>query len=144
MRCNSDPFLQFKLNSGRPVAQSIPATEHSVMTSWPTEQAAIENMIENFGTGPFACVMDSYDYAKVCGATVNHLNPDVLPLRVFGNATVCGWAVQGNGGKCQPAGDRSFIQLPMAMDDCSTYESLRPRACGQDLYLYLCHALCRP
>jgi hypothetical protein len=34
------------------------------MTSWPSEQAAIENMIEHFGTGIFACVMDSYDYAK--------------------------------------------------------------------------------
>ena len=52
------------LNGGRPVAQSIPATEHSVMTSWPTEQAAIENMIEHFGSGLFACVMDSYDYQK--------------------------------------------------------------------------------
>ena len=46
------------------MAQSIPATEHSVMTAWPTEQAAIENMIEHFGSGLFACVMDSYDYAK--------------------------------------------------------------------------------
>ncbi len=47
------------------MAQSIPATEHSVMTAWPSEQAAIENMIDNFGTGIFACVMDSYDYARV-------------------------------------------------------------------------------
>ncbi|GAX79752.1 hypothetical protein CEUSTIGMA_g7193.t1 [Chlamydomonas eustigma] len=57
-------YAQFNLNGGRPVAQSIPATEHSVMTSWPSEKAAIENMIEHFGTGIFACVMDSYDYAK--------------------------------------------------------------------------------
>ncbi|KAJ9525932.1 hypothetical protein QJQ45_009410 [Haematococcus lacustris] len=57
-------YAQFHLNGGRPVAQSIPATEHSVMTAWPTERAAIENMIEHFGTGVFACVMDSYDYAK--------------------------------------------------------------------------------
>jgi hypothetical protein len=56
-------LLQFELNGGRPVASSIPATEHSVMTSWPDERAAIENMIEHFGTGVFACVMDSYDYA---------------------------------------------------------------------------------
>ncbi len=34
------------------------------MTSWATEKAAIENMIDNFGTGLFACVMDSYDYSK--------------------------------------------------------------------------------
>eukprot|EP00854_Cymbomonas_tetramitiformis_P005473 gene5473-6634_t len=56
-------YAQFKLNGGTPVGQSIPATEHSVMTSWRTEQAAIENMIENFGEGLFACVMDSYDYS---------------------------------------------------------------------------------
>lgn len=60
-------YAQFHLNGGRPVAQSIPATEHSVMTAWPTEQMAIENMIENFGTGTFACVMDSYDYTKALG-----------------------------------------------------------------------------
>jgi len=66
------------LNGGRPVAQSIPATEHSVMTAWPTEQAAIENMIEHFGSGVFACVMDSYDYAtvslSVCALLLCHLS----------------------------------------------------------------------
>jgi len=30
-------YAQFNLNGGRSVASSIPATEHSVMTSWPTE-----------------------------------------------------------------------------------------------------------
>jgi hypothetical protein len=45
------------------VGTSIPATEHSVMTSWPSERAAIANMIHRFGSGIFACVMDSYDYA---------------------------------------------------------------------------------
>eukprot|EP00195_Chlamydomonas_chlamydogama_P007155 CAMPEP_0202896810 /NCGR_PEP_ID=MMETSP1392-20130828/5728_1 /ASSEMBLY_ACC=CAM_ASM_000868 /TAXON_ID=225041 /ORGANISM="Chlamydomonas chlamydogama, Strain SAG 11-48b" /LENGTH=503 /DNA_ID=CAMNT_0049582287 /DNA_START=382 /DNA_END=1893 /DNA_ORIENTATION=+ len=63
-------YAQFMLNGGRPVAQSIPATEHSVMTAWPTERAAMENMIENFGTGVFACVMDSYDYAKALSEVV--------------------------------------------------------------------------
>jgi hypothetical protein len=28
------------------------------MTAWATERAAIEHMIENFGSGVFACVMD--------------------------------------------------------------------------------------
>jgi nicotinamide phosphoribosyltransferase len=54
--------VQFHLNGGRPVGMSIPATEHSVMTCWPDERAAIFNMIEHFGTGCFATVMDSYDY----------------------------------------------------------------------------------
>lgn len=57
--------VQFELNGGEPVGTSIPATEHSVMTAWHTEKAAIENMIDQFGDGLFACVMDSYDYAKV-------------------------------------------------------------------------------
>ena len=47
------------------MAVSIPATEHSVMTAWPSERQAIENMINHFGSGLFACVMDSYDYAAV-------------------------------------------------------------------------------
>eukprot|EP00698_Gefionella_okellyi_P019561 TRINITY_DN6007_c0_g1_i1.p2 TRINITY_DN6007_c0_g1~~TRINITY_DN6007_c0_g1_i1.p2 ORF type:complete len:516 (+),score=106.80 TRINITY_DN6007_c0_g1_i1:34-1548(+) len=57
-------YAQFTLNEGRPIAQSIPATEHSVMTSWPNERKAIQNMIEKFGDGVFACVMDSYDYTN--------------------------------------------------------------------------------
>lgn len=42
-------YTQFALNGGRPVASSIPATEHSVMTSWPNEKQAILNMIDKFG-----------------------------------------------------------------------------------------------
>jgi nicotinamide phosphoribosyltransferase len=38
--------------------------EHSVMTAWPTEREAILNMIDHFGEGVYACVMDSYDYAE--------------------------------------------------------------------------------
>lgn len=44
---------------------SIPASEHSVMTAWRTEREAMENMIEHFGSGILACVMDSYDYVQV-------------------------------------------------------------------------------
>ena len=62
--------VQFALNGGRPVGASIPATEHSVMTAWQSERQAIENMIETFGTGFFACVMDSYDYEEVCSADI--------------------------------------------------------------------------
>jgi len=58
-------IVQFHLNDGEPVAMSIPATEHSVMTAWRTEREALENMIDQFGTGIFACVMDSYDYVEV-------------------------------------------------------------------------------
>lgn len=57
--------VQFELNGGEPVASSIPATEHSVMTAWASEREAIENMIQHFGGGLFSVVMDSYDYAAV-------------------------------------------------------------------------------
>lgn len=57
-------YAQMSLNHGKPVAQSIPATEHSVMTAWKNEKLAIENMIEKFGgaNAVFAIVQDSYDY----------------------------------------------------------------------------------
>jgi len=44
-------------------AFSIPATEHSTMTSWGREFEvnAIENMLDKFPTGIIACVGDSYD-----------------------------------------------------------------------------------
>ena len=59
-------YTQYQLNLGNPVASSIPATEHSVMTSYIDEQTAIETMIDKFG-GPgcvFSIVMDSYDYTN--------------------------------------------------------------------------------
>lgn len=62
-------YAQYYLNGGKPVASSIPATEHSVMTAWETEQGAAERMMEMFGTGSpvnqlgiIATVGDSYDY----------------------------------------------------------------------------------
>jgi len=57
-------YAQFHLNGGKPVASSIPATEHSVMTSYRTEREAMEHMIKTFGSGVFAIVMDSYDYVN--------------------------------------------------------------------------------
>lgn len=57
-------YVQFGLNNGKPVGTSIPATEHSVMTAWKTEREAILNTMEEFGTGTYATVMDSYDYTR--------------------------------------------------------------------------------
>jgi len=44
-------------------AASIPASEHSTVTSWgkPNEVDAFANMIDKFGSGIFAVVSDSYD-----------------------------------------------------------------------------------
>ncbi|KAL6061064.1 NAPRTase domain-containing protein [Balamuthia mandrillaris] len=57
-------YAQFELNGGKPVAESVPATEHSVMTSWRTEREAIENMIDHHGAGVYSIVLDSYDYVN--------------------------------------------------------------------------------
>ncbi len=44
-------------------AASIPAAEHSTITTWGRERedAAYANMVARFGDGVFACVIDSYD-----------------------------------------------------------------------------------
>jgi len=69
-------YAQFELNGGKPVGESIPATEHSVMTSWPSESLAIRNMIQKFGgeNKIFACVMDSYDYVNA----LNNILPSII------------------------------------------------------------------
>lgn len=55
---------QFAYNEGRPVAESIPATEHSVMTSRGRngELGIVRDMIGMYGKGVFATVGDSYDW----------------------------------------------------------------------------------
>lgn len=45
---------------------SIPAAEHSTITSWPSERQAFKNMLDKFGTGLVAVVSDSYDIYKAC------------------------------------------------------------------------------
>lgn len=50
--------------AGHPVLSSIPATEHSIMTSWPTEVQAVNQMVNNYGSGLFATVADSYNYSN--------------------------------------------------------------------------------
>jgi nicotinic acid phosphoribosyltransferase len=55
-------YAQFHLNNGNPVAESIPASEHSVQMAHKNELEALLTMIENFGEGVFANVADTYDY----------------------------------------------------------------------------------
>lgn len=47
---------------------SIPASEHSTITSWGREGelAAMENMLDQYPTGLVACVSDSFDIFKAC------------------------------------------------------------------------------
>eukprot|EP00894_Picocystis_sp_ML_P000703 jgi/Pico_ML_1/51220/g2293.t1 len=71
-------YAQFVLNDGNPVASSIPATEHSVMTAWDTEKQALETMIEHYGDGIYACVMDSYDYVRA----IEEILPSVAKKKI--------------------------------------------------------------
>jgi len=47
---------------------SIPASEHSTITSWGVEHEvdAMKNMLEKYPTGLVACVSDSFDIYKAC------------------------------------------------------------------------------
>lgn len=47
---------------------SIPASEHSTITSWgkESEAEAMENMLDQYPTGLVACVSDSFDIFKAC------------------------------------------------------------------------------
>lgn len=47
---------------------SIPASEHSTITSWgrENEEKAFDNMLTQFGSGMLACVSDSYDIYNAC------------------------------------------------------------------------------
>ena len=55
-------YAQYMLNNGKPVGYSIPATEHSVITAHRNEKIAMTQLLQEFGSGVCACVMDSYDY----------------------------------------------------------------------------------
>ena len=56
---NTDEILGF----------SIPASEHSTITSWgaSNEVKAMENMLDQYPTGTIACVSDSFDIIQACG-----------------------------------------------------------------------------
>jgi nicotinamide phosphoribosyltransferase len=60
---------------------SIPASEHSTITSWGREgeAAAMENMLDQYPTGLVACVSDSYDIIHACKTIWGkHLKDKVL------------------------------------------------------------------
>lgn len=59
-------YAQYIYNQGKPIAESIPATEHSVMTARGRngELGIVQDMISRYGKGVFATVGDSYDWAN--------------------------------------------------------------------------------
>ena len=50
------------------IGASIPASEHSTITSWGKEREldAMRNMLTSYPTGPVACVSDSYNIWRAC------------------------------------------------------------------------------
>ena len=61
-------FAQDFYNTEDMLAFSIPASEHSTITSWgePFEVKAFENMLDKYPTGLVACVSDSFDIIRAC------------------------------------------------------------------------------
>ena len=57
-------YTEILNNRVGPTGVSIPASEHSVMTSYEFEEDAMLNIMLKFGEGLFAMVMDSYDYVN--------------------------------------------------------------------------------
>ena len=55
-------------NTNNIFAYSIPASEHSTITSWgeENESKAYENMLDSYPVGLRACVSDSYDIINAC------------------------------------------------------------------------------
>jgi nicotinamide phosphoribosyltransferase len=56
-------------NTDNILAFSIPASEHSTITSWgeDNEVKAMENMLDSYPNGLVACVSDSFDIIRACG-----------------------------------------------------------------------------
>lgn len=56
-------------NTDEMLAFSIPASEHSTITSWgeENESKAYENMLDSYPVGTRACVSDSYNILNACG-----------------------------------------------------------------------------
>lgn len=61
-------LIQDYYNTDNVMAFSIPASEHSTITSWGSENEvkAFENMLDSYPTGLVACVSDSFDIVRAC------------------------------------------------------------------------------
>jgi nicotinamide phosphoribosyltransferase len=112
-------YAQFALNGGRPVGMSIPATEHSVMTCWPSEREAIANMVARFGGGVFATVMDSYDYQRALD--------EVVPAVAAEQAAAGGfWVLRPDSGVPEDAVMAALVAADRAFGACGPERRLAP------------------
>jgi nicotinic acid phosphoribosyltransferase len=78
-------YAQFNLNNGKPVAQSIPASEHSVMTCGGAagELQAIDNMIEKFGRSIVSILaVDPVGAATIVNEIENSKDENLTPLKL--------------------------------------------------------------
>jgi nicotinic acid phosphoribosyltransferase len=76
-------YVQYALNKNKPIGTSIPATEHSVMTSWETEKDAIINFIRSHKEQTIACVMDSYDYDNALNVILPSIKDEIEKNKVM-------------------------------------------------------------
>lgn len=70
-------FVQYYRNNGKPIACSIPATEHSSAMSWHSELEYANKMVELYGSGLFATVADTYDYDNYLNTVVPKIAEEV-------------------------------------------------------------------
>lgn len=83
-------LLQKYYNTDEMPGISIPASEHSTITSWGKEGelAAMENMLDQYPTGLVACVSDSFDIFKACSEYWGEALKEKVLSRAPGDALV--------------------------------------------------------
>lgn len=70
-------YVQYWCNDGKPVGSSIPATEHSCMTSHEREIDGVRFIVRKFAHGVFATVADSYDYTRFLNVILPQIADEV-------------------------------------------------------------------
>jgi nicotinamide phosphoribosyltransferase len=100
-------WARYHLNEGRPVAESIPAMEHATVLSWPTEDAAYRAMMEAFGGGVFAMVLDTYDYVRA----LTEILPDLAAFKLERGGYLVGRPDSGDPVECVINGLRAMDQM---------------------------------
>ena len=75
-------------HSKQAAGNSIPASEHSTITSWGVEGEvdAMKNMLEKYPTGIVACVSDSFDVFKACRDYWGSSLKDLIKGRISGDS----------------------------------------------------------
>lgn len=67
-----------RMNRDRPIGESIPAMAHCTITAFTKERDAMEQMIDKYGEGVYAIVLDSYDPMHVVDITIPSLKDFIV------------------------------------------------------------------